>query len=151
MTSIRCDSASRSVGRLIPSACGFKLVAGFVVGVVRRIYIPGRARCGGRGNLNVGACHSVAREAAPTITSVRFDSTGGSVGRLIASARGCERGCELVRALVVGIVRAIDTAWRARCCGAGAVITAALVAYAARVTLPFPGRIERCTIGCTSL
>ena len=75
--------------RLITSACGFKRVGDFVVGVVRRIYIPGRARCGGRGNLNVGACHSVAREAAPTITSVRFDSTGGSVGRLIASARGC--------------------------------------------------------------
>ena len=97
--------------RLITSARGFKLAAGFVVGGVRRIYIPGRARCGGRGNLNVGACHSVAREAAPTITSVRFDSTGGSVGRLIASARGCE----LVRALVVGVVRRSYTPGRARC------------------------------------
>jgi hypothetical protein len=147
MTSIRCDSASRSVCGPIPSARGFKLAAGFDVGVVRRIHITGRARCGGRGNLDVGACHSVAREAAPTLTSVGFDSIGGSVGRLIASARSCE----LVRALVVGIVRAIDTAWRASCCGAGAVITAALVAYAARVTLPFPGRIARCAIGCTSL
>ena len=118
---------------LITSARGFKLGGCFVVGVVRCICCPGRARSGGRGDRIAGACHSVAREAAPTVASIRRDSASRSVGRPVPSARGFELvggfGVGVVRrtasvfplagGFVVGGARRIQFPGRARCGGRG--------------------------------
>ena len=85
----------------------------------------------GRGNRSVGPCHSVAGEAAPTITSILcysasrsvrgFELVGGFgvgvVRRIHFPGHPSARGFPLVGGFVVGGVRRIYFPGHARCSG----------------------------------